>query len=802
MNAPVPMFSEEAEYSVLGSLLMDNDAIDFIGDLKPEHFFVEDHRMLFAAIVRMIMAGRGCDVLTLSEELHDRNDGENWLPILGSMVANTPSAKSIGRYARIVIDRATERELLNVARDIAVLAESKIPTAEKVDKAQSSVMALADSATTREGRHIGSIINDVVQAVEDGHAGNVVRNLTHFTDIDAKADILTPGDLIIVAGRPAMGKAQPVDANIKTIDGWKRIGEIAVGDEIASIDGGRSVVEGVFPQGIKQIYEVRFSDGRMAECCEDHLWRVMYRDWNAPRVIDTKKLIQMLSCVRYRSRLWIDSLSGDFGADNNLPISPWALGAMLGDGTFSKSNNSGRFSTKSPELVDRMNLALSPLDVELVFVSGYDWRIVGKRVENGRGGYSFEENRYRTAIKSLGLFGLLSDEKFIPKRYMLASKESRIALLQGILDTDGWIEKWGSIRFSSASKRLASDVATLVRSLGGYCSMSEKKTSFSYGGEKKVGVTAYSLCISMNSEIVPFTLREKMVRVRADWSSTRRVVFSSITPSRMEQAVCIKVSHPTHTYITDNYVVTHNTTFVMNIAERQAENKAVVVFSQEMSDKQLGIKTVASIGKIELDKLTRNQAALTDEDFDRMSVAVKKISELNLHVDDQPARSLHQIRSYCRSVRRKHGPLGLVVIDYLQLMSADADSRHEEIASISRGLKVLAKELEVPVIALSQLNRGLELRPNKRPVMSDLRESGQIEQDADVIMFIYRDEVYNPDTPDKGVAEIIFGKVRMGQLGTVGMSFLGQFSRFENLCREWAPYVPEKKTFAKKGFPA
>lgn len=435
------LFSAENEHCVIGSLLRDNGAIDFIGALKAEHFFIDDCRTLFVAAVRMIGKGHGCDAITLAEELIDRNDGENWLSIIGDMVSNTPGARNIARYAQIVIDRATERALIKAADQITMIANGHLPTSEKVDQAQSAVMALADGLPAKEGRHIASVLADVVQQVQDGFEGKTVRNLSGWTDIDHRADLLAPGDLIIIGARPSMGK----------------------------------------------------------------------------------------------------------------------------------------------------------------------------------------------------------------------------------------------------------------------------------------------------------------------------------------------------------------TTFAMNLAEHVARSKPVVVFSQEMGDTQLGTRLIASVGKIELEKLTRNQSMLTADDMDRMTVAIDKIDRLNLHVDDQPARSLHQVRTYCRSVRRKQGALGLVVIDYLQLMIGDGETRHEKIADISRGLKVLAKELQSPVVALSQLNRSLESRPNRRPQMSDLRESGQIEQDADVIAFLYRDEVYNPDTPDKGVAEVIFGKLRNGQIGTVAMAFNGHYSRFDNLCRAWAPAPPPEK---------
>ena len=172
-----------------------------------------------------------------------------------------------------------------------------------------------------------------------------------------------------------------------------------------------------------------------------------------------------------------------------------------------------------------------------------------------------------------------------------------------------------------------------------------------------------------------------------------------------------------------------------------------------------------------------------------MTSAINILAETKLFIDDTPAMNPTEVRARCRRLARENdGKLGLVVLDYLQLMqSPGADNRVGEISEISRSLKALAKELNVPVIALSQLNRSLEQRPNKRPVMSDLRESGAIEQDADIIVFIYRDEVYNKETQDKGTAEIIIAKQRNGPIGTVRLTFLGQYTRFENFISD-SPY--------------
>lgn len=237
----------------------------------------------------------------------------------------------------------------------------------------------------------------------------------------------------------------------------------------------------------------------------------------------------------------------------------------------------------------------------------------------------------------------------------------------------------------------------------------------------------------------------------------------------------------THNFVAEDVLV-HNTTFSMNIAEYAAAHKKLptAIFSMEMPAEQLTLRMLSSMGRVDQSRLRTGK--LNDEDWPRVATAVKIFSDVPMFIDDSPALSPTEVRARARRLMREHGQLGLIVLDYLQLMQTGAatENRATEISEISRSLKALAKELSVPVIALSQLNRSLEQRLNKRPVMSDLRESGAIEQDADIIIFIYRDEVYNPESPDKGTAEIIIAKQRNGPIGTCRLTFLGKYTRFEN----------------------
>ena len=235
------------------------------------------------------------------------------------------------------------------------------------------------------------------------------------------------------------------------------------------------------------------------------------------------------------------------------------------------------------------------------------------------------------------------------------------------------------------------------------------------------------------------------------------------------------------------------TSLALNICEYVAIDTGLpsAVFSMEMASTQLVSRLIGSVGKLNQHKMRTGQ--LDDNDWEKLSYALGQLNEAPIFIDEGSALNPYEVRARARRLHKQCGRLGLIVIDYLQLMGSagSTENRATEISEISRSLKALAKELNVPVIALSQLNRSVEQRPDKRPVMSDLRESGAIEQDADVIMFIYRDEVYNPETPDKGMAEIILAKQRNGPVGRVKLTFLGEYTKFENYANPVGYDIPD-----------
>ncbi|HET7767595.1 MAG TPA: DnaB-like helicase N-terminal domain-containing protein, partial [Chloroflexota bacterium] len=443
----LPPHSVEAEQAVLGGLLLSNSAWDRIGDVISEaDFYRADHRVLWRAITRLVEENKPADVLTVSEALKVSGEIQDvgGLAYLHQLASGTPSAANIRRYAEIVRERAIMRKLAEVGTMIADSAYSPQgrEARQLLDEAETKILEIGEKGgrSSESFAKMSTVLAEVMSRLDELHKNpaSVTGKATGFVDLDEMTTGFQDGDLIIVAGRPSMGKAQPLDARIKTPSGWREMGSLQVGDALASIDGQASIVTGVYPQGVRQVYRLTFSDGRSAEACAEHLWRVYYRDWDAPRVLSTAKLIEMLQCVRYRHRLWIDQVTGDFGHDEPLPVEPWVLGALLGDGKLSKGLT---FSTAEPEMLERMEATVGA-GVTFKYNGGYDWRMNSAGAQRGVS----QPHPIVDGLREVGLWGIQSHEKYIPRIYRGANRAARLALLQGLLDTDGWVEKFGAVR--------------------------------------------------------------------------------------------------------------------------------------------------------------------------------------------------------------------------------------------------------------------------------------------------------------------------------------------------------------------
>ncbi len=786
----IPPHNLDAERAVLGAVLLEGrEALPRVIEiLRPTDFYTESHRAIFTTMQTLFERGAPVDLITLGEELRraDQLEFVGGPAALALLVEQASIASHLGAYSHIVRDMAVLRELIQTSTQIITQAyEAKEDVQVLVDDAERRIFGLAERRLEGSALPVGRILKNTFEYIERLYERkeHVTGVATGFEKLDLETSGFQPSDFIIIAGRPSMGKAQPLDARVKTLTGWKRMGDLRVGDELASVDGLASRVDAIFPQGQQPIYRATFSDGRSAECTPDHLWRVSYRGWPGPRTLTTEQIARLLGRKRYQHRLWIDTPAGEYGHSETLPIDPWLLGALLGDAKLSGS--SLIFSTSEREMLDRL-IAKAGKDFTLRAAGGYDWRLVQVAGAHRAGVAGVAPNALMEALRALGLWDIGSHEKFVPEIYLNASRGARLELLSGLMDTDGWVEKWGSARFCSTSQRLAKDVAELVRSLGGWCSMRSRRATYTYRGATKRGREAFVCNIHHPEPKSIVHLAQKRDRAREAPRRQRRPVLTSIEPVRVAAAQCISVTHPSGLYITDDFVVTHNTAFALNIAQHVGVNlrAAVLVLSLEMSAPQLVQRMLCSEAKV--DSQAVRTGYLSSSDWARLTSAAGRLSEARIFIDDSPGLTVLEARAKARRMKSEHG-LDLLVIDYLQLMRGRSgiENRQQEISEISRSLKALAKELNVPVVALSQLSRAVEARSHRdfRPQLSDLRESGALEQDSDLILFLYRQSVYKEDLPpdEANITEVIIGKQRNGPIGTVKVVFLPQYARFENI---------------------
>jgi len=776
----VPPHSIEAEQAVLGGLMLDNQAFERVADiLREDDFYRHDHRLVWQQISRLIERNQPADVVTVYEALKTAGKAEEagGLQYLNALAQETPSAANVRRYGEIVRDRAILRRLIATSDQIATEAfnpQGK-DTRQLLDEAEGRIFKISEEGSRGAVgfQPLNSLISQVVERIDTlynrGSSSDVTGVPTGFSDLDRMTSGLQAGDLVIVAGRPSMGKAQPDDAPVRTPQGWARIDSLRVGDALASVDGRVSRVTGVYPQGRRPVWRLRFSDGRQAIACAEHLWRVRVGRGARPRVVSTAWLTERLARPGARSPITIDLPEGRFGHDEPLPIDPFALGLLLRAGDAVATDDVARRETV-------WNQALAGLlrDAAMRARLGRLTQTadVSALAEDDRAAVDALAPALRERLRALGLWAADLRALHLPACFLEAGRDARIALLDGLLGAAACPRRDGLLRPDLRSPRLAHDIAALARSLGGWC-----RARAARGGVAD-GLAPVRLAMSLPA--LPGLGCQRVHGVPA--RPPRRPALVAIEPAGEAQTRCISVSHPSRLYITSDDCVTHNTAFSLNIGEHVAVEQGlpVAVFSMEMGATQLALRMVCSVGRLDQQRLRTGR--LIDDDWPRLTNAIQKMQEVPLHIDETPALNALELRARARRLSRQCGQLGLVIVDYLQLMSASSsgENRATEISEISRSLKSLAKELKCPVIALSQLNRSLEQRPNKRPVMSDLRESGAIEQDADVILFIYRDEVYNPDSAEKGTAEIIIGKQRNGPIGSVRLTFVGQYTKFEN----------------------
>ncbi len=808
LKTPLPA-SPEAEQYTLGCSILDGTPTNPVFEqaahaLDPEMFFIPSHRMVFAAMSRLFLAGRVLDPMAICEELKRTGDLERvgGMAFIASLIDGVARFSNIENYVRIVREKFQLRQLVakgSVIMNRALDAEMEVD--EQLRMAERELLEITARDTCSRWSHIGAVASDYIAKVEERGRSErpVVGFSTGFSDLDYLTLGLERKTVNIVAARPGVGKAQPLTAKIKTPTGWKLMGEIRVGDEVASIDGEPSVVTGVFPQGVRRIARVTFSDGRSAECCEDHLWEVHSCKWKWPKVVSTKAIAELLAKVRYQKRLSIPLFDGHFGGQMKLPMEPYLLGVLLGDGGFS-SGTALRLSNPDAEVLEQVNDLIAPEFALKHSGAGVDYNLARVLSHHVLGHRGVLPNLFIEAVKAMGLWGKRSDEKFIPTEYFSASKDQRINLLRGLLDTDGTVTKTGAIQFDTTSPMLAKGVTYLVRSIGGSAHFKRKSASYVKDGVRVQCKDSYHVSIRYRYPRRLFSVTKKAERLPGDnYQKSAHISISSIEWIGEKEAQCISVSHWRKLYITDDFIVTHNTAFALGLTNNITNSRwnrdddglppVVGWFSMEMDKEQLSRRLIAARAGVDMRAL--HLGRLTKEQWRQVVEAETWLAQWRTHIDDRCGLSIAKMREALRQLRQDEKKLDVVFIDYLQLGEGDSGgkkfNRAEEVGQFSRGMTQMAKDYDVCVVALSQCNRQAESRGGSekgRISLGDLRESGQIEQDAYQVWGLYRDEVVNPETTKPNILEIDILKQRNGPPARVEVLFRAAQMKFGDLARE------------------
>ncbi|HEV7647172.1 MAG TPA: replicative DNA helicase [Actinophytocola sp.] len=850
-----------AEQSVLGGMMLSKDAIaDVVEVLRPGDFYRPAHQSVYDCVLDLYGRGEPADAVTVSAELERRGELRRvgGAPYLHTLIATVPTAANAGYYAEIVAEKAILRRLVEAGTRIVQLGYAGAEGAdvnEVVDRAQSSIYEVTERRMSEDYVALEELLQPTMDEIDAiaSRGGSSLGVPTGFEDLDAVTNGLHPGQMIIVAARPGIGKALALNTPLPTPTGWTTMGDVMVGDQLLGADGRPTrVVAATEAMTNRPCYEVEFSDGTTVVADGQHQWQVstragrrrnaeiergsyrateslarvraeydkartqpdelvsfreavalagtefrhtmrrvvttVWRGTEAPRngnrpapvfsklelldalqewitspknaalaaehapTVTTEQMRERLRCSDGRPNFAVANTAALELPDADLLVPPYTLGAWLGDGHFA----SARITSADPQValnIENEGVVVTPSE------SSVNYGITA-------------------CLRTLEVLG----NKHIPDEYLRASERQRRALLAGLLDTDGTVTNGGSVSFAVTDERLAKDVYELVVGLGYRCST----TTRAVRGRSVATSTCYQLTFATDDEV--FRLERKVLAHKRNRraTSTRRSdvrYVADIRPVASVPVRCVEVDADDHLYLAGRSMVpTHNSTLGLDFTRSCSVKRGMtsVIFSLEMSRTEIVMRMLSAEAKIRLADMRGGR--MTDDDWTRLARRMSEVSEAPLFVDDSPNMTMMEIRAKARRLKQRHD-LRVIVIDYLQLMTSGkkVESRQLEVSEFSRQIKLLAKELEVPIIALSQLNRGPEQRSDKRPMLSDLRESGSLEQDADMVILLHREDLYERESTRPGEADLIVAKHRNGPTRDVTVAFQGHYSRFVDM---------------------
>jgi replicative DNA helicase len=859
----VPPQNIEAEESVLGAMLVAEPALSRVIDevkLNGEDFYLDKHALIFAAARDLYAGSKPVDELSVTEALVQRGeiDGAGGKHYVSELAAKVPAAGNAKHYAEIVQQNSLLRRLLGAGQEIqGWVHERDGEPRELSERAEKLLFDVAHKEQASDFRLLSEILHDEVDRLEKLSTGELELTGTPsgFRDIDAITGGFQPGNLIIVAARPAMGKCINQNTLIyNPITGARRrVAELheahrrgedvwvaSLGPDLTMKPAKAAAIE---PNGRKRVYRMTTRLGRRLEATSNHPV-LTNSGWQELGGIDAGTRVAVprrLPAPQRQKRL----------LDHEIVM----LGALITDGAVSGATPRFCFGEGSG-ILDEVEEAARAYGVR-----------VGRGCARAHGtatisaGRGSGPNPVTEMLQSHGLMGLRSAEKFVPDAIFGLDDEQLARFLGVMYACDGHIycsDRLAQIGYTTISERLAHDVQHLLLRLGVVATIRTLKRQVYEGTDKvareiritsQAGMRRFCKLISVpgkedrqkrvlerldaaprstNTDTIPPEAWEDVLlakgarpwaevsevtgRLRAhNWHVGKRslsrgllaeLAIATASPALEELAdsdiwwdevASVEYVGVEETYDLDvpglrNFVaddvIVHNSAIVANIAENVAVKRSMPVafFSLEMSEVELAQRFIACRARISGDKLRKGQVA--QKDWPKVVRACNELEEAPLWFDDSSDLGLLDLRAKARRLHAQtqdRGGLGLVIVDYLQLMRSDDPraNRVEQVGQISRGLKILARELEVPVLAISQLSRAPEQRHPPKPMLSDLRESGSIEQDADVVAFLYREDYYrDPEDEPDGLADVIVAKHRNGPIGSPKLVFLDRFPKF------------------------
>jgi replicative DNA helicase len=730
-----------AEQSVLGGMLLSKDAIaDVVEALRPGDFYLPKHQAVYDCVLDLYGRGEPADPITVSAELERRGElaRVGGAPYLHTLIATVPTAANAGYYAEIVAEKAILRRLVEAGTRIVQYgygaAHEGGEINEVVDRAQAAIYEVTERRTSEDYVALEELLQPTMDEIDAiaSRGGSAQGVPTGFADLDDVTNGLHPGQMIIVAARPGVGKALALDTPLPTPAGWTTMGAVAAGDRLLGRDGSpTTVVAATEVMCGRPCYEVAFSDGSVITADAEHQWLV------DEVVRTTEQLAALLEHDPARMPALPPASAVEL-PERDLPLHPYALGVWLG-------NPAGfGFAGLAPEIVRHLE---------------------------GEAGLA-DEDAAGQPLRELGLPG----KPHIPTGYRRASISQRRTLLAGIADAAGSVTESGSIRIPAAG-RLAEDIHELVIGLGYHSTAACGREA---DGREALTFIAHDRVFWSPGKHLD---HRELLATHDPRPLARQIV--AVRPVPSVPVRCVEVSAADHLYLAGRSMIpTHNSTLGLDFARSCSIKHGLtsVIFSLEMSRIEIVMRMLSAEARIRLADMRGGR--MSDDDWTRLARRMSEISEAPLFIDDSPNMTMMEIRAKARRIKQRND-LKLVVVDYMQLMTSGkrVESRQQEVSEFSRQLKLLAKELEVPVVAISQLNRGPEQRTDKRPMLSDLRESGSLEQDADIVLLINRPDAWERDDPRAGEADLILAKHRAGPTSTVVVAHQLHYSRFADLAQ-------------------